>query len=136
MECFDYSDPTMAESVLEYLKGKDVVGAYDAISTDKSLPHLCEILDRCGGRKLIAAVFPGAEPQATRGVQIIENFGQTIHETDVGRGIWKFVEAAVADGRMKMMPPADVVGSGLEDVQKACDILSKGVSAKKLVVAL
>jgi hypothetical protein len=33
-------------------------------------------------------------------------------------------------------PQADIVGNGLEDVQKGCDLLAQGVSAKKLVIAL
>jgi len=38
--------------------------------------------------------------------------------------------------RIKFMPQSEVVGKGLEEVQKAVDLLSEGVSAKKLVVSI
>jgi hypothetical protein len=38
--------------------------------------------------------------------------------------------------RIKYMPQSEIVGKGLEHVQRAVDTLAKGVSAKKLVVSI
>lgn len=137
-EVFDQSDPNLAENVLQSLKGKDVVGAYDAITADASFDGLCQILERCEGRKLICSVMPGAEEKATRGVKIVTNFVADAEEFREGMGnsIWRWLEKALEEGKLKSAPPADVVGSGLESVQKALDLMEQGVSAKKLVIAI
>ncbi|CZT16055.1 related to oxidoreductase [Ramularia collo-cygni] len=57
--------------------------------------------------------------------------------TDVGPrifGDWMF--GALESGLLKCKPDPFVVGKGLESVQEACDLMSQGVSARKLVVEL
>ena len=137
--CFDRSDSNVVNDIVTYLRGKEIVGAYDGISNQETIPPLCEILDRSGGRKFIAAVVPGAEQHATRGVQVKLNFSlddPAAVGADINPRIWAWLEVALKDERIKCMPAADVVGQGLGDVQKACNLLSQGVSAKKLVVSL
>ena len=137
-ECFDQKDATLVDDMLSFLKGKDVVGAYDAVSTDDTLGALCDILSRCDGRKLICAVRPGAEASSAKGVKIVTNFAVApSSQPELGRRIWQeFLEPALAKGSFQYKPDPEVVGEGLEHVQKACDLLSKGVSAKKLVITL
>ncbi|KIX09865.1 uncharacterized protein Z518_00946 [Rhinocladiella mackenziei CBS 650.93] len=135
-ECFDQNDPSVVDDMVKALDGKDVIGAYDAISTDATLPVLCEVLSRSRGRKLIVSVMPGAETKGTRGVEVKTNFGTTTKKDEVGKTIWMWLEKALKEGRFKCMPQAEVVGKGLEDVQKAIDILAQGVSAKKLVIVM
>lgn len=43
---------------------------------------------------------------------------------------------ALENGLLKCMPQPFVTGNGLKSLQDACDLMAKGVSAKKLVVAL
>lgn len=136
--CFDQSDTNLVQGIVANLKGKDVVGAFDAISTDATLPSLCEILDVCGGTKKIAAVMPGVEAKSTRGVDIQTNFLvlNTFKESGMLETVWRWLEKALGDGEMKCMPQHEVVGHGLDDIQKAVGLMGKGVSAKKLVVSL
>lgn len=47
-----------------------------------------------------------------------------------------FLPQALKSGQFKPMPPAEVVGEGLDTIQGAMDELKKGVSAKKIVVKL
>lgn len=47
-----------------------------------------------------------------------------------------FVPKALAQGSFTPLPEAEVVGTGLEAVQKAMDAHKAGVSAKKIVVTL
>lgn len=52
-----------------------------------------------------------------------------------GHAIWRdYVPAALATGQLQAKPDPLVVGSGLDDVQKALDAQMAGVSAKKVVV--
>ena len=136
-KCFDYGDEKLVEQVVEYLKGKEVVGLYDAISTEATLAKDCEILDKANAaRKLVAGVMPGVEAQAARGVKVTTNFAGLNIEEKLWPDVWTWLENALADGSMKCMPPADIVGHGLDAAQNACDKLANGVSAKKLVVTL
>ena len=134
--CFDQSDPTLVDDIVTYLNGKEVVGAYDAVSNDSTLKAICEILDRSGGRKLVASVMPGAEKKATKGVKIITNFATDMANSEFFKAIWQWLDKAMEENRIKYMPQSEVVGKGLEHVQQAVDLLAKGVSAKKLVVSV
>ncbi len=134
--CFDQSDPTLVDDIVTYLNGKEVVGAFDAISNDSTLNAICEILDRSGGRKLVASVMPGAEEKATKGVKIITNFATDMASSGLSKAIWQWLNKTMQENRIKYMPQSEVVGKGLEHVQQAVDLLAKGVSAKKLVVSM
>lgn len=134
--CFDQSDPTLVDDIATYLSGKEVVGAYGAIASDSALNAMCEILDRCGGRKLVASVIPGAEQKSTKGVQIVTNFASDIGNSEVGKAIWQWLTIAMEEDWIKYMPRSEIVGKGLERIQEAIDLLAEGVSAKKLVVSI
>jgi NADPH:quinone reductase-like Zn-dependent oxidoreductase len=137
IKCFDQNDSSLVEDIVTYLEGKDVVGAFDAISQDSTLNAVCDILDQSGGRRLAASVKPGAEAKATKGVEIKTNF--MIDMAGIGpfqEALWQWLNKAMEEKKIKYFPPSEVVGKGLEDVQKAVDLLGKGVSAKKLVVSI
>lgn len=55
----------------------------------------------------------------------------------IGKAVFHdFLITALKTGQFKPAPPAKVIGSGLESVQKGMDELKKGVSATKIVVTL
>ncbi|KAE8389511.1 hypothetical protein BDV23DRAFT_184420 [Aspergillus alliaceus] len=132
---YDVRDPTLVDDIVAFLDGKEVAGAYGAITSDSALNATCEILDRSGGRKLVASVIPGAEEKATNSVKVVTNFATDIANSGVGNAIWQWLSSAMGY-RIKYMPQSEVVGKGLEQVQEAVDLLAHGVSAKKLVVSI
>ena len=136
--CFDRGSATVTEEVVEALTAKDnIVGAFDALSKEETLHALCAILHRSGGRKVVAAVLPGAESFAQHDVIIKTNFAVDVASSGVGAHIWRNVlEPALSSGNLLCKPTAEIVGHGLQDIQKAVDLLAKGVIAKKLVVTL
>lgn len=137
IECFDYNDADLTETMIKSLTGRDIVGAYDAISNQSTLDTLCDILHQSGGRQLIAAVMPGAEANAKHNVVVKTNFTIDLVASGTGARIWQgFVGSALAEGKLQCKPDVEIVGRGLESVQKAVDLLAQGVSAKKLVVTL
>lgn len=118
--------------IVAALRGKTCVGAFDAISSEKTLGPLCDILHRSGARKVVGALAPGAEAFATNDVEIRTNFAARNSETAVGPQIWRTsLEPALVSGALLYKPEAEVVGHGLENVQKAIDLLAQGVSAKE-----
>ncbi|ETN38189.1 uncharacterized protein HMPREF1541_06220 [Cyphellophora europaea CBS 101466] len=141
---FDHSATDIVEQLLSYLSQHaelKVVGALDAISTAHTIGPLCEVLARCGTgdtsmpvRRFIASVVPGAEAFAKRGVAVVTGMSTEVDEAR-SRRLWAWIEGAVADGRYKCLPRAEVVGqSGLVDVQEGVRRMGVGVSAAKLVV--
>lgn len=137
VQAFDHNDPNIVDAIVTTLKDRTCVGAYDAISSEHTLGTLCEILHRAGARKFVASVRPGAEGFAKNDVVIRTNFAARNSETEVGSHIWRgYLENALAEGKLLYMPKAEVVGHGLEDVQKAIDLLAGGVSARKVVLSM
>ncbi|KAK1245589.1 hypothetical protein MKX08_005218 [Trichoderma sp. CBMAI-0020] len=135
--CFDQADSTVKDDIVAYLKGRNVVGAFDAISSDSTIETVCEILKEAGTRKFMASVRPGAEQLTKDDVEIVTNFSMPPADYfELSQATWTWLEKSMAEKKVKYMPPAEVVGHGLESVQLAVDKLSKGVSAKKLVVNL
>ncbi|KAH8704962.1 zinc binding dehydrogenase [Talaromyces proteolyticus] len=132
--CFDQNDPSIVDSMLSYLQGKQVEGAFCSIASDSALDTLSEILDRSEGRKLVASVIPGAETKGSKGVTIVTNLKLDVHDTQYMEPVWKWLNQAMVEKKVKYAPPPEVVGNGLEAVQEGVDLLAKGVSAKKLVV--
>lgn len=136
-QCFDYRNIDLIESVVKSLDDKEVVGALDAISSDDTLHALCEILHQSGGRKFISSIMPGADTKAKLDVTIMPNLNQDMSRSDFGPRIWQGVlPSALESGKIQYKPDAEIVGHGLDAVQKALDMLAQGVSAKKLVVTL
>lgn len=61
----------------------------------------------------------------------------SVVDNAIGPAIYQdYLGAALASGRFRPAPPAQVVGVGLQHVQAAFDLQRKGVSAAKIVVAL
>ena len=60
-----------------------------------------------------------------------------LYEKRVGKGIWvDFLPEALKSGQFRPAPPTKVIGHGVEDLQKAVDLMREGVSAQKLIVTL
>lgn len=136
-QAFDQNDPHIVADIVAALKGKTCVGAYDAISQEETLHAICDIIHESGGRKLITAIRPGAESNTKNDVIIKTNFACQKFESAVGKQISRvFLEPAIASSAFQFKPQADIVGHGLEDIQKGCDLLAQGVSAKKLAISL
>lgn len=58
---FDYSQSSVVEDIVSLLKGKEFVGAYDAISNPETLKATAEIVDRLGGGKIATVLAAPAE---------------------------------------------------------------------------
>jgi hypothetical protein len=74
---------------------------------------------------------------APRGVHVSGIWGSDLKDNDVGPAIYAdFLPSALATGAYRAEPPAEIVGHGLGAIPAGLRRLSKGVSAKKLVVTV
>jgi NADPH:quinone reductase-like Zn-dependent oxidoreductase len=71
------------------------------------------------------------------GIRTRSVFGTTLKANEVGTLIYRdFLPNALARGKYAAAPPPVVVGTGVDDLQRALDIQRAGVSATKVVVTL
>ncbi|KAK3107945.1 hypothetical protein LTR53_018003, partial [Teratosphaeriaceae sp. CCFEE 6253] len=133
-EVFDYKSLSVVDDVVAAVKstGAEFVGLYDAISLpDDSYKYTLPIVEKLGGG-VLSIVLPPPE-NAPKGVKPAGVFGIN----DMTHGIWEdYVTPALEAGKLRCLPPPQVVGKGLEAVQAGLDANKKGVSAKKVVIEL
>ncbi|CAD0089226.1 unnamed protein product [Aureobasidium mustum] len=138
-EAFDYNaDPaTLLEQLINAFKGKTFAGVLHTAGDASSCISLCaDLFTKVEGHKFFTTTvrLPEEIPENFKHNRV---FATTITDNGVGEAVFvDFSTQALAEGKYKAAPQAEVVGTGLESLQKATDILRKGVSAKKLVVSL
>lgn len=159
-QAFDYNDSNTINKMVQYLKDKTVAGAL-SIGYGSALACI-SILKKSQGRKRLAMIsYPGPPSPPTRNAQLqmawyyvtgkisisIKSslgsvrssyvWGGNLACNKLGSAIYNdYLPGALQNGSFKPAPPAEVVGQGLQDIQKAMDKQSEGVSGKKIVVLL
>ncbi|KAJ7736994.1 zinc-binding oxidoreductase CipB [Mycena maculata] len=138
---FDYNNACVVDEIVTTLKGKgELAGIFSAIGQPAPLAQCAAVAGQLEGRKHVGTVRPPGFPALENwpeGVEISSCGSTHIIFSEVGPAIWrKWLPVALEDGSMKCRPHYEVVGKGLEGVQGAVDLISKGVSGKKLVVEI
>lgn len=156
-QVFDYSSKTVVADIVRAFKGKTTAGA---LTLGAGGVEAClDILPQCQGDKFIStATFPMANPppktfvvprtiiyfmaknieywikSKLRGIKV----GSMIFANEtIGKNIYvDFLGDALKDGSYVAAPEPQVVGRGLEAVNKGFEVSKKGVRAKKVVVSL
>lgn len=133
-QAFDYNSDTTTHDIIAALEGNVIAGA---LAIGQGSAQACyEIVASCEGSKFVALANPTII-DAPDGVQSKFIFGSDLKNNEVGPMIWReFLPAALAQGRYRCVPEPEVVGDGLETIQKAVDIYNKGGSTRKVVVTL
>jgi NADPH:quinone reductase-like Zn-dependent oxidoreductase len=133
VQVFDYKDSSIVEKAVEAVRasGKEFVGIFDAISTDKTYPHDLAILAALGGGHLACTHPPPADvPENVKA-------GMIFAVNDIATPVWKdFVTPALESGKLQCLPHPTVVGKGLDKIQEGLKRSKAGVSGTKLVVEL
>ncbi|KAL3442729.1 chaperonin 10-like protein [Aspergillus insuetus] len=133
-QVWDYRSPTVVEDIILAFSGKLSAGAL-AIGDGAAGP-CAEILSRVEGKKFVSLASP-PQGELAAGVESKFIFGGDLKDNQVGPAIFEsFLLKALAAGTFLTRPSAEVVGHGLEAIQKGLDELKAGVSAKKLVITL
>lgn len=141
---FDYKSSTVADdivSTVDQLKkdGIEFVGIYDAASLPDSFKVIGQIFDKLGSRNLVSTkklstvLPPAGLPSDVEAKGVFA----ALLEKDVTDAVWgTYVPEALQKGVFKPLPPATVIGKGLESIQKGMDENKKGVSYAKVVIEL
>ncbi|KAG9846871.1 oxidoreductase, partial [Aureobasidium melanogenum] len=138
-EAFDYNaDPaTLLEQLTNAFKEKTLAGVLHCAGDAGSSISICaELFARVEGNKFFTTtvLLPEDIPANFKHNRV---FATPITDNKIGEAIFAdFLTQALSEGKFTPAPQAEVVGTGLESLQKGVDILRKGVSAKKLVVSL
>ncbi|KAH8908056.1 zinc-binding oxidoreductase CipB [Coniochaeta sp. PMI_546] len=130
---FDYNSPSVVSDLVDAVKGKTTVGAFDAVGGHA--PSV-EFVQRTAGAKFVATAVRGfADPP--EGVGMAQCQSLTIKDTPVGKAVWEdFLPRALERGTFVPAPGPLVAGKGLEALQGAIDLKREGVSAKEKVVVV
>ena len=159
---FDYKDANVVADIVAAFAGKTLAGAL-AIGAG-SADFCASVAAACQGRKFISiATFPLSLDQPLgqkvpmlpivvrflsfavsfwlrtrlRGIGSKAIFGSSLAHNEVGKAIYAgFLPQALARGSYVAAPEAEVIGVGLDAVQKALEVQRRGVSARKVVVSL
>ncbi len=134
----DYHNPDIVPILASLLKGRSVVGAYDAIGSVTTVGQCAAVLHALDGGT-VASV--GAAPdELPPNVKVSRISGERIVSTEdgiVAKKVWhEYVSAALQERSLKPAPEELVVGNGLYYVQGGLDRQKQGVSARKVVVTL
>jgi NADPH:quinone reductase-like Zn-dependent oxidoreductase len=133
-QVWDYRSPTVVEDIVAAFTGKISAGAL-AIGDGAAGP-CAEIVSRVEGKKFVSLASP-TQGKLAGGVASKFIFGGDLKDNEVGPAIFEaFLPRALEAGTFHAKPSANVVGHGLEAIQKGLGDLKAGVSAKKLVISL
>ncbi|CAO3672306.1 unnamed protein product [Umbelopsis ramanniana] len=162
-QVFDYNDKSVVQKMISALKEKSMAGA---MAIGPGSVSLCiDILSKTKGSKFVTDVGgPGLGSNSTKasglaliplmahfvsftvttkvkstftGVATKFVYGSDLKKNEVGPAIFRdFLPKALETAQYICTPEPEVIGHGLEHIQQGYDILSKGVSAKKIVVTL
>jgi len=164
-QVFDYRSRTVVKDINKALHGQMIAGALaigaGSIDACLDIVHACKgdkfvsvastpvsFEKAPSGRRrtlwlvptmarVIASMVAMTVKSRIRGIRTKMIFGTTLFENEVGPMIYAdFLPSALADGRYVAAPDPLVVGHGLDQIPAALESQKKGVSAKKLVVAL
>lgn len=134
---FDYHSPTIAQDLIAHFTGKTIAGGFAIFPGSEKI--VFDVVANVKGDKVVVCAMPLDANKIPRGIDRAKGiFAGTIKDNEVGGIVFnQFLPKALATGKFRCLPPAKVVGQGLESVQLAVDELkSGGISAQKLVVTL
>jgi NADPH:quinone reductase-like Zn-dependent oxidoreductase len=129
-EIFDYKSPSIADDIAAAVGNDRFKGLFNAIGIPESFDIVTPIMEKLGGGFLANTKPPGKLPES-----IDAKFVLGI--TDSSFPVWKdFITEALAQGKLKCLPKAKVVGNGLESLERAFEIRNGTVTAEKIVIEL
>ena len=132
-EVLDHGSATIVDDVVAAVAGKPLAGTLHATG---DMAASFAVVSRCAGSRKVATTLAPIEDRPAE-VDAGHIFGTSLKDDEVGPMIYRdFLPLALASHAYAAMPPARVVGQGLEDLQSALQMLKAGVSAAKIVVAL
>ena len=158
VEVFDYHSTTVIPDIISAFRYRTTAGALSI--GPNTLRNCIDILGGCKGNRFVAYTTPDTPPFPKSNLEFplfllgmvsttvatnVRSFKKGVRAkminganmNEVGKAMYEdFLPKALEQNKFVPAPDPQVVGKGLEYVQKAIVMSKKGVSAKKLVVTL
>lgn len=97
---FDYKDSDWVERAATFIRGRQIAGAFDSISTENTAGASAEVLARAGSKSLTMTVSPISESVKSKFGQFISGANMTLNG-DLARAIWSdFLPLALEKGSL------------------------------------
>ena len=139
---FDYNSPTAITDIISAFQDRKFAGALSIGSIQNTnrtaaAAACLEITDQIShGNKFVATALPPPD-KIPEGVKVNFIQGGSLRDNEVSHAIYEhFLPKALAEGKFVPSPEPEVVGKGLESIQKGFEVQQQGVSGKKVVVSL
>lgn len=135
----DYHDSDAIDQLVEILKDTKFAGAYVAAGDDMGIESTALTVRRISSSsKIVSAVVASPQANPVLPVKWVDIY---LDPTPESRNLIKFafseyLPRALESGEYMPFPPAEVVGHGIEALQKATDENFKRTSSKKTVITL
>lgn len=136
---FDHKDPEIIEKLVDAARGKEVLGTYDAISSDGTMRACGSYLHSLGGGKYMRTIQSADTSVLPATVTVVGGAIPPLRgpngEPPLWNRVWMdFMGEGLTNGKLQTKPDAFVLHRGLERLNDAVDVVRKGVSARKVVV--
>lgn len=133
----DRASKTLVEDVKRASpEGRGVDATFDAVGAGATERNVFETFDE-GGSKKYAQVWTGDdEIKVPDGVDSVLFRSRDFMQIPGGKNIMLALQTLMEEGTYKLPLPVREVGNGLQGLEKGLDLMRKGVSGEKLVVAL
>jgi NADPH:quinone reductase-like Zn-dependent oxidoreductase len=115
--------------------GLGVDAILDAVGAAASQPTIFAVLNSTGP-KLYSQVMTGSDIKPPDGINQTVVFGRQIFGANGGMNAMPGLASLVESGKFKLPVKVEVVGKGLDSIEKGLDKLMKCVSGTKYVVSL
>ncbi|KAF6834853.1 zinc-binding oxidoreductase [Colletotrichum musicola] len=137
-QVFDYHSTSVVRDVLKDLKDEKLAGVFEASGVDGAMNSSAQIVLGATNRSSSSVACVRAPPKdVPLGVAMKPFLSTDIIRSMLATEIFTdLVPRALQQGKLRAVPQAKVVGTGLESIQAGIDLLEKGVSATKLVIKL
>jgi threonine dehydrogenase-like Zn-dependent dehydrogenase len=134
---FDRDSPSLVRDVRSASPTSQGVDAIiDTVGAGATQRHIFETFD-ASGPKRYAQVWTGDEEiEVPGGVDSVMFRARDASQLQGGRNIMLALETLLEEGKYKLPLPVHKVGHGFDALQAGLELMRKGVSGEKLVVAI
>ena len=134
---FDRNSASLIVDVKSASPGSRGVDAIiDTVGAGSTQRHIFEAFDS-NGPKRYAQVWTGDEEiEVPSGVDSVMFRGRDLSQLQGGKNVMLALQTLLEEGKYKLPLPVHKVGDGFDALEKGLDLMRKGVSGEKLVVAI
>jgi NADPH:quinone reductase-like Zn-dependent oxidoreductase len=115
-------------------RGIDLI--IDVVGAGVSQPDIFDAFDQTGSRRYAQVWTGDDEVKVPSGVESVLFRSRDLSTLQGGKNIMLALENLLEEGKYKLPLPVKVVGQGFNVIMEGLDLMRKGVSGEKLIVAI